>query len=382
MTIVMLLTNDFSPDVRVYKEARYLIEQGHQVAILCWDRNRNSVLPKEEEKDGIRIIRFRFPSVAGSGYRQAGAYLKYIKACSGYLASHPADYVHCHDLDGVLAYKIGRNKKIPYVFDMHEFYIRGSGGKKHFLRYLVGKLIEKSYYSLYENSGYLNIYPTKITERLLPLRNYPDTYLERWDKTNSDKLRIGYHGCVRGQIPEFTALFEACKGMENVRVDIHGGGVDLPELKELEKKYSNVSIHGPYDGIKESSGLYQNTDILFCGYNPDNPNYQGDAEVVKFYEAIVTGTPMLITAGIGMADKVRKNGFGIAVDTRDADAIKKAIEQVLKHRNVLREYSRNMQKAASNYQWKEEVTVLRKVYGSKARRKNSGIPERNRAKKQ
>lgn len=362
MTIVMLLTNDFNPDVRVYKEACYLVKQGHQVTILCWDRNADSVLPRDGAKDGIQIIRFRFPSESGTGYRQAGAYLKYIKACRNYLAGHPADYVHCHDLDGAMAYKIGWNRKIPYVFDMHEFYIRGRGVKKCFFHYLVGKLIQKSHYSFYENSGYLRIYPRKITDRLLPLRNYPDTYLERLDKTNSDKLRIGYHGCVRGQIPEFTALFEACKGMEKVRVDIHGGGIDLPKLKELEKRYSNVYVHGPYDGVKESSGLYQNTDLLFCGYNPDNPNYQGDAEVVKFYEAIVTGTPMLITEGIGMADKVKKNGFGAAVDTRDADAIRKAIEEILEHQEILQEYSQNMQKAAPDYQWKKEVTVLKKVY--------------------
>lgn len=362
MNIVMLLTNDFNPDVRVYKEACYLVKQGHQVIILCWDRTIESALPIEEMKDGIRIIRFRVPSVAGTGYHQTGAYLKYVRACRNYLAGHPADYVHCHDLDGVMAYKLGWNRKIPYVFDMHEFYIRGRGGKKWFLHYLVGKLIQRSHYSFYENSGYLNIYPRKITKHLLPLRNYPDTYLKRMEKTYSDILRIGYHGCVRGQIPEFTALFEACRGMKNVRVDIHGGGVDLPRLKELEKNYSNVFIHGPYDGVKESSGLYQNTDILFCGYNPDNPNYQGDAEVVKFYEAIVTGTPMLITEGIGMADKVRNNGFGRAVNTRNSNAIRQVIEEILENQSILEKYSQNMQKAASKYQWEQEAAVLKKVY--------------------
>ena len=41
MNITMLLTNAFEMDVRVYKEARYLIEKGNNVTILCWDRNKN-----------------------------------------------------------------------------------------------------------------------------------------------------------------------------------------------------------------------------------------------------------------------------------------------------------------------------------------------------
>lgn len=30
---------------------------------------------------------------------------------------------------------------------------------------------------------------------------------EPLEKTASEKFRIGYHGCVRGQLPEFKALF-------------------------------------------------------------------------------------------------------------------------------------------------------------------------------
>ncbi len=362
MNIVMLLTNSFHPDVRVYKEAVYLVEQGHRVTILCWDREAESELPQKEKKDGIRIIRFRIPSVAGTGYHQIGAYVRFIKACRSYLVKHPTDFVHCHDLDGMMVYKLSGIKRIPYVFDMHEFYIQGDGIKRMVLRRLVGKFIQKSHYSLYENDGYLKIYPPKVTERLLPLKNYPGDYLKRLKKTDSDKLRIAYIGCVRSQIPQFTALFEACKGMEDVRVDIHGGGIDLPALKELGKKYHNVFIHGQYDGIRESSVLYQNTDVLFCGYDADNPNYQKDAEVVKFYEAIVTGTPMIMTEGIGMAQKVRKNGFGVTADTRSAASIKEKIQVFLQDRKILRGFSENMLAKASDYRWEEAVGVLQIIY--------------------
>lgn len=362
MKIVMILTNSFEPDVRVYKEAKYLAEQEKEITILCWDRKYDTVLPEKEETDGINIVRFRIPSKAGSGYRQIGAYLKYVKCCKKYLKEHKTDYIHCHDLDGYIAYRLLHRKRIPYVFDMHEYYIQGGGLKRKAVYQIVKKAIGRSHCSLYENDGYLKLFAKKVTAKLIPLKNYPDSYLEKLPKTASEKLRIGYHGCVRNQIPEFTALFEACKDLNNVQIDINGGGIDLPALKELEKKYINVYVHGAYNGLKESSGLYQKTDVLFCGYNPNNANYQGDAEVVKFYEAIVTGTPMIMAAGTGMADKIKKNGWGMVADTRSVEQIREVVKAILENPKSLEECRENMEKAASDYQWRNAVKVLKRVY--------------------
>ena len=45
--VYMILTNGFDPDVRVYKEAKYLVEKNFEVTILCWDR-RCEYIDKEE----------------------------------------------------------------------------------------------------------------------------------------------------------------------------------------------------------------------------------------------------------------------------------------------------------------------------------------------
>ena len=362
MNITMLLTNAFEMDVRVYKEARYLIEKGNNVTILCWDRNKNSNLKALDEKDGLQVVRFLEPSIAGTGYRQVGSFFKYALKCRKYLKNHLADYVHCNDLDGMIAYQICGKEK-PYIFDMHEYYIRGSKLKQKIIKKIVGYFIKNSHYSLYENNGYLKLYNAGIAQHLLPLKNYPDAdCLKPLEKTASEKFRIGYHGCVRGQLPEFKALFDACSEMSDVRIDINGGGIDLPELKELEKQYSNVFVHGPYNGMKESNRLYQNTDVLYCGYNPDNPNYQGDAEVVKFYEAIVTGTPMIMTESLGMGEKVKQMDIGLTADTRDVNSIKKVIVQMKNDKMLCQKFRENMLKFSPNYNWENAVKVLDEVY--------------------
>lgn len=365
-TIVMLLTNAFDPDVRVYKEAKYLIQRGHEVIILCWDKDLSKKLPDKQIIDGIQIVRFKIPSVAGSGKKQIPAYIKYINACRTYLKRQRCDYIHCNDLDGICAGLFARNKKTPLVFDMHEYYSSSNYWRNLILRWATVFFLKKSIAGIYENAAYLEKAYRSVHYKLYPLRNYPDkNMVELRPKTKSDKFRVAYNGVVRTQMPEFTALFEAAKELPEVRVDINGGGIALTSLKELELKYKDIAdvhVNGPYDGTTQSSDLYEKTDALFCGYSPNDPNYQGDAEVVKFYEAIFTGTPMIMTKSTGMAKKIVDYGYGVVCDTRNAKEIKMAIQELMDNHDFWEKCSNNEIANSHNYNWEEAVKVLDKIY--------------------
>ena len=56
--IIMILTNGFGSDPRVYKEAKTLVQAGHDVEILCWDRENKYINKEDEIIDGIKIKRF------------------------------------------------------------------------------------------------------------------------------------------------------------------------------------------------------------------------------------------------------------------------------------------------------------------------------------
>ena len=364
--VIMLLTNSFNPDVRVLKEALFLIKRGFRVEILCWDKDSTSDKPILENVDGINIKRFKISSIAGSGKKQVPAYLKYISTIKRELKTNRCDYLHCNDLDGALAGYLAKLKDTPMVFDMHEYYEHGNVLQRFMIRNLVIFLLKKSIAGLYENAIYLAKPYKSVHSKLLPLRNYPDSSLiEKRPKSTCGKFRVGYHGVVRSQIPEFIALFEAVKELPNVRVDINGGGIDLEKLNELKKKYegqADIHVNGPYNGAIQSSILYENTDALFCGYGPDDPNYQGDAEVVKFYEAIFTGTPMIMTQAIGMAKKVVKLGFGVVCDTRNSESIKEAIHKLMDDKEFWKQCSMNELANAHKYDWAEAVCVLDEIY--------------------
>ncbi len=363
MNITMILDNGFHPDVRVYKEAKYLVSRGIQVTILCWDRDISAKRPLKEIIDGIEIVRFQIPSMYGSGKKQIVAFLKFAYECKKYIKNKSPNYLHCHDkLDTLIGFAL-HSKKMPYVFDMHEFYEGNYPPKKCFKHDLVEWLIKHSYAALYENDAYLEPAYSKVQDKLYPLKNYPDRVtFNNVSKVESPILRIGYHGVVRGMIKPFTALFESVKGLDNVRVDINGGGIDFPILKKLESNYYNVHINGPYNGIKDSEFLYNNTDILFCGYNRDDPNMQGVAEVVKYFEAIHTGTPMIATKGLAIGNRVEANGFGLAVDTDNSDIIRGAIMKIMKEPELLSKFAKNELKKAHEYCWDEKVIILDSIY--------------------
>lgn len=363
MRIVETLTNAFMPDVRVYKEAVYLVGKGYHVTILCWDREIESDMPKTEIVDGIEIVRFRHVCPAGQKKGKLYNYLKYIRSCRKYLLHNECDYLHCNDISGAIVGLFARHRHTPMVVDMHEFFESGSYIKRKLMHWLLVYVFKKSKAGLYENAAYLDDSYASVRDRLYPLRNYPDSKMVEYiPKTQSDELRVGFHGWIRKNMFSIKALFEVCDEIDGLRVDINGCGPGHDQVSEWAKGKKNVFVHGAFDGTKMMSALYANTDITFCGYDKNDPNYQGDAEVVKYYESIRTGTPMIMTAGIGMGDKVEKMGFGISCDTYDKGSIRTALVRFLTDRQFYDKCVSNELKVASKYCWEDAVRILDKIY--------------------
>ena len=342
MKICMILTNNFDPDVRVYEEAAYLTRNGAQVEILRWDRSQDYQDPESDTVNGVKFTRFGCLSAAGTGMKQLPAFFRFIAKIRRYLKTHTYDYFHLHDMDGGIVGAFALPKGAQYVYDMHEFHEIGNAVKRKLFRSIVLNRIRHSIASLYENDKYLSGPYGRYREKLFSLRNYPDKeIIQRKEKTPSDVLRVGYHGAVRNQIPQFSALFTAVKDMPDVRVDVNGGGIDYEQLLQMAKTLANVHVNGRYNGIKESTKLYQNTDVLFCGYDKHVPHHQ-NFDAVKFFEAILTATPMIMQCDIAMGDKVVGRGYGLAVETDNAEEIQTAIVRFKPDKELYRRCQQNI----------------------------------------
>ena len=102
--------------------------------------------------------------------------------------------------------------------------------------------------------------------------------------------------------------------------------------------------------------------MLFCGYDKHVPNHQKGAEAVKFFEAILTATPMIMQCGIGMGDKVVGRGYGLAVETDNVEEIQKAIRVFMTDKELYLRCQQNEIRDAGQYSWQNEVAVLKKIY--------------------
>ena len=110
--VKMLLDNNFQPDVRVYKEARFLVERGYDVEIIAMDKKNEKLDKQDEVMDGIKVHRLypRSKYVTGlinkykiiSKFKMFIYFIWLIKfGCQTktYLKKDSAYcYLHCHDL--------------------------------------------------------------------------------------------------------------------------------------------------------------------------------------------------------------------------------------------------------------------------------------------
>lgn len=360
--VKMILTNRFDPDVRVHKEAKYLVSKGYDVEILCWDREGEYRSREIEIVDGIKIKRFFPYAKYGTGFKQLKAFYNFIIECKQYLINKEYDYLHCHDLNGIIAGYMSRKNKSNLVFDMHEFY--EVNGKRQKYRYLVRVLVNflqtKSTNIIYVNEMQTIPMIARNKDKLVYLPNYPEaSSFVGCEKYNSDKLRIAYIGAVRQYI-ELKRLMDACKDISGVEISIHGAGVAFEGLSDIENNYKNVKVTGKYD-FRDSPKLYSEADLIYALYPIDNLQNK-ISYPIKLFESIITKTPIIVSKDTVLEDFIMKYDIGFVVDGTSIEDINELIIYINENRQLLNEKTRNLEKIQFDYSWDEVVKNLDEIY--------------------
>lgn len=362
MNVVMILTNRFDPDVRVLKEAKYLSDRGHSLEILCWDREKEYIDRNIEYIDKIKIVRFFPYSKYGTGLKQIIPFIKFIKECRNYLKNKQVDVLHMHDLDGSIVGLFSRSRNCKLVFDMHEIYELQNNNLilKKVISLIVKFIQTKVDYIIYLNAYQIKSINNKNIDKLVYLPNYPDiNNFINTTKTSSKKLRISYIGMV-GNYEIFKNLFEACKKNDNVEISIHGYGIAYERLKNIEKNYKNVKVTGKYNFL-ESCTLYNNSDILYAVYNMDNKQ-NVVSEPIKYFEAIVTGTPIIVNKGMFLENEIIDKNIGFVVDGYNIEEIREFIKFIIQNNHILEEYKSNLKILKNKYVWQEVIKNIDLIY--------------------
>ena len=121
--IAMVLGHDLlipNEDIRVYREALALINEGYEVTVFCWARRLEKYETKwKAEKDGIKVIRI-FEELKGGFFSKAKSFKRALKKLEKKVTEYEPDVVHAHDLE-VLDVAINVKNKLgsKVVFDSH-----------------------------------------------------------------------------------------------------------------------------------------------------------------------------------------------------------------------------------------------------------------------
>lgn len=349
--IIMILTNGFYSDPRVYKEAEYYIAQGCEVEILCWDRDCKYDI--DEIRDGIKIHRFHIKSKYGSGLKkQLRAYLKFRKSCLKYLKNQNYDILHCHDLDGALV-GLKVRKKIVKIFDMHEYYLVY---ENKLLNFIFGKIVRrvqnKFDYIIYLNDKQKKDIRKNNLNKLIFLPNYPeDKVFGVIQKNQSDLVRIGYAGAIRSTVA-FEYLFNAVQNTKNIVINLYGRGVTLERLKKYADE--KIKFYGEFE-YEQLQEIYRNTDVVFCVYD----DLKNDTYPVKFLEALITHTPVIVNKNSITSKLVYEYDIGFTVDIDNSESFAEVINTIDKDPQLVKEKEKNYEELSEKLIWEDVVVNLK-----------------------
>ncbi|USS41011.1 glycosyltransferase family 4 protein [Thermococcus aggregans] len=376
MRVVMLVTNPFKPDPRVYKEAKSLVNAGHEVIVLAWDREGK--YPRKETVEGIRVVRFGPKSRYGSFFDfLVKLPIFYIKAFI-FMAKKDFDAIHTHDFDTAflgLLFKYIKGKK--WVYDVHDLYhtFFEVEGKSTLFSRLLAEIVKRIDAFFAKCSDRLIVATQSIGGKHEGLREYyiregieAEKITTIWNvpilaqfstqrippKKSREGFVIGFIGTIR-TISNFIPLFEAVKTLNfPVKLLFVGGGKSLDELRKIVmERYRglNVEFTGsvPYHMIQE---YYRECSAIYSVY-PYRENIRR-AIAIKVFEATSLGVPVVVNSDTLMEDFVDEYRCGVATTLSLGD-IKRALSS-------LGRIKFNPKHIVKKWNWERESEKLKRIY--------------------
>ena len=284
--------------------------------------------------------------------------------------------LHTNDLDTLLPnYLVARIKRIPLVYDSHEYFTEVPELQANKLKKAVWKRIEKWIfprlkYVITVNDSIANLYKEEYGNEVAVMRNVPKRITERTWKTkaalklSTDKKIIILQGAGINVDRGAEEAVAAMQYIENAILLIVGGGDVLPLLKNQVKKLNLTErvIFIPKQSYEE---LIHYTHIADIGLSLDkntNINYQYSLPN-KLFDYIHAGIAVLASPLVEVKKVVEQYQVGVCVENHQARHIADLLNKMM-NSEMLNQWKTNSKKAALELCWENEVKILEKIYKS------------------
>lgn len=238
-------------------------------------------------------------------------------------------------LDVALAFRLctSYTKYIYEEPDMMHTYLNNSVIKRLF-EWFDKYIIRRSLLSVFTSEGFLQYHygeqwPSNVA--LIPNKLNP-TILSTTPKEkekNQGRLRIGFVGMLRYKsIKSFIATF--CSNYPDYDFIVYGK-INDKEKQTFEElnNYPNYHFNGAFKNPDDLPEIYSNLDLVLATYDTDYENVCY-AEPNKIYEAIYFETPIIVSKGTFLEDKVKKLGIGFSLNAMDPKEIMGLIDSIVK----------------------------------------------------
>jgi glycosyltransferase involved in cell wall biosynthesis len=361
--IFIAVTNDLVIDQRVHRTALTLLETGAKPVLLGFKRPGNRSTP--ERPYATR----RLNPVFQRGFLFYACvnlrlffFLLFRK--SGMLVSNDLD-----TLPGI--FLAARIKRIPLVFDSHEYFTElPELVDRSFVRW-VWKGFEKALlpriqYGYTVCQSISQAYQDRYGIRLAVVRNLPfasvkDPDIDSPIKSIQPKTII-YQGALnKGRGIE--TMIRAMRYLDKYRLQIFGDGTITPELHRLRDSLSlenRVEFMGRVPFAELSAYTRQAAlgisleENLGLNYYYALPN--------KLFDYVQAQIPVLVSDLPEMRKIVSDYAIGQVVRDRDPENLARQVEEMMSSEDQRIKWKKNLQVAAAELCWENEVGKLRDVY--------------------
>ncbi len=368
--IAMVLGHDLlipNEDIRVYREALALINEGYEVTVFCWARRLEKYETKwKAEKDGIKVVRI-FEELKGGFFSKVKSFKKALNKLEEKVAEYEPDIVHAHDLEVLdVAANIKNKLGSKIIFDSHEDWPMLEKVQNWF----VGKYYERKLKKLIGNVDALLTVSDELAVRL---EGGTVLYNSELLKTVEKPVlhdRFGLNGIVAGYIgalrkPILEEILEAASKVNALSVLIVGGAPKgqagytnmIKELEELAvEKGANAKFTGPlpYSMMNE---CYAACDILMVGHYVDK-RLRDYAIPKKLLDAMAYKVPVIVGPYDARMKIVERYECGIVTEDWA-----KALTKLSNDKTLRKKMGENGYKAFKmNYTWEAQEQKLLQVY--------------------
>ena len=376
--IYISVTNDIVTDQRVNKVARTILSSGVSVALVGRIRKGSSPIGTNP----FKIKRFRMVFNRGALFYACFNFRLFF-----YLLFRKMDLLLANDLDTLPAnYLVSRIKRIPLVYDSHEYFTGVPELQDRKIVKGIWKWIEKR---IFPNLKYIytvsqsiaDLYKEEYNREVKVVRNLSTG----WKSVNKpSRSELGIAAGKRILILQGSGIniergaeeaVEAMLYVENVILLIIGEGDVIDQLK---KSVDQMDLRGKVLFLNKMTyaKLLEYTSLGDVGLTLDkdtNLNYRYSLPN-KLFDYIQARVPVLASKLVEVEKIIRNYEIGELIDSHEPKHIAEKINFMLDSEDKRREWKKNLEQAAEELCWENEEGKLIEIF------ENAGLTFENKSK--